>query len=47
MQQQKEKNDILIVIKCHLFDYSRNFLNQSRRRVDEIAFVVKTTTLTN
>ena len=51
MQQQKEKNDVLIVIKCHQFDYSRIFLNSSRRRVDEneneIAFVVKTTTTIN
>ena len=51
MQQQKEKNDALIVIKCYQFDYSRIFLNRSRRRVDEneneIVFVAKTTTMIN
>ena len=46
--QKKKKDDALIVIECHQFDYSRIFLNRSRWRVDEneneVAFVAKTTT---
>ena len=28
--QKKKKDDALIVIECHQFDYSRIFLNRSR-----------------